>query len=112
MSEMLRFVFCEGDDDLAVIEGLATFVGISNLRIEPYHGKDNLRNFLAALPTRPEFSQQKVAGFAVIRDADDDPKAAFTSVRNSLEWCKYKNCPTRNGHFSGSNPKVGIFIVG
>jgi len=41
----LKFVFCEGGDDLAVANGVAGSVGLTALRVEPYLGKDKLRNF-------------------------------------------------------------------
>lgn len=112
MTEKLRFIFCEGDDDFSIISEVIRFLGITNIIVERYHGKDNLRNFLMALPTRPEFGQQKVSALAVVRDADDDLTAAFTSVHNALKCCKYSNCPKNNGEIAGSNPKIGIFIVG
>jgi len=35
----MKFVFCEGVDDVAVITGVAGSIGMSNLRIEPFLGK-------------------------------------------------------------------------
>jgi hypothetical protein len=113
MSESLkRFVFCEGLDDVAVVKGLADSLGMTDLRIEPYKGKDNLGNFLEALSKRPEFAQNEVSGMAVIRDADDNESTAFASVRNYLLTNGFEPCPEQNGSFAGTAMRIGIFIVG
>ena len=59
MSDRVKFVFCEGGDDLAVVSGVAKSVGLSDLRIEPFLGKDKLRVFLEDVQKRPEFAQEK-----------------------------------------------------
>jgi len=68
----MKFVFCEGGDDLAVITGVAGSIGLNDLRIERFLGKDNLRNFLRDVQTRSEFAQNKVTAVGIIRDADDE----------------------------------------
>jgi hypothetical protein len=107
----MKFVFCEGGDDLAVIKGVAGSIGLNDLRIEPFLGKDNLRNFLRDIQTRPEFAQNKVEAVGIIRDADDDGSAAFQSVRNALLANGFK-APDQNGGFTVNGIKVGVFIVG
>jgi hypothetical protein len=107
----LKFVFCEGKDDLAVITGVAQSIGISGLEIEPISGKNKLRDFLRGVWTRPEFAQKKVAAVGIIRDADDDASAAFQSVRDSLLANGFP-APEANGAVTGETIKVGILIVG
>jgi hypothetical protein len=107
----LKFVFCEGGDDQAVITGVAASIGITDLRIEPFLGKDKLRNFLRVLNTRPEFAQNKVATMAIVRDADADGAAAFQSVCDALKANDFK-VPATNGEFVIDGIQVGVLIVG
>jgi len=107
----LKFVFCEGNDDLAVISGVAGSIGLTDLRVEPFLGKDNLRNFLKSVQTRPEFTRNLVAAIGIIRDADEDGNAAFQSVADSLLANGFK-APEQNGGFAINGIKVGVLIVG
>src|SRR5437867_2664483 len=107
----MKFVFCEGGDDLAVAKGVASSIGLTDLRVEPFLGKDNLRNFLREVQTRPEFAQNKVAAIGVIRDADENEAAAFQSVCDSLRANGFK-APERNGAFTVNGIKCGVLIVG
>jgi len=110
VSEMKKIVFCEGKDDVAVVRGLATNLGL-NIEVESYDGKNNLTNVLRSLSTRPDFAQQKVAALAILRDADADSNVAFTSVRDALRQNHFEP-PGADGTFSESTVRVGIFIVG
>lgn len=106
-----RFVFCEGGDDLAVVKGLARSIDVSDLHIEPYLGKNNLRHFLQNVKLRPEFAQNKVASIGIIRDADEDGSAAFQSVCDALRANGFKT-PGGNGGFAMNGIRVGVLIVG
>lgn len=106
----MKFVFCEGDDDVAVVKGLVKHLKLE-ITVEKYGGKDNLPNFLDSLPKRPEFAQQLVDTMAIIRDADGDSKSAFASVCNSLRRYEFA-APENNKQLSNSPLRVGVFIVG
>jgi len=107
----MKFVFCEGVDDVAVITGVAGSIGMSNLRIEPFLGKDKLRNFLRDIQTRPEFAQNRVEAVGIIRDADADGSAAFQSVHDGLLANGFK-APDQNGGFAVNGIKIGVLIIG
>jgi hypothetical protein len=107
----MKFVFCEGGDDLAVITGVANSIGLTSLHIEPFLGKDKLRNFLRDVQTRPEFSQDKVTSVGIIRDADEDGYAAFQSVRDALMTNGFKT-PDHSGGFAANGIKTGVLIIG
>ncbi len=107
----MKFVFCEEGDDLAVITGLAGSIGLADVRIEPFLGKDKLRDFLKDVQTRPEFSRNMVSAVGIVRDADNDGNAAFQSVRDALLANGFK-APNRNGGFTVNGIKVGVLIVG
>jgi hypothetical protein len=105
----MKFVFCEGKDDVAVVQGLVKHLGL-DLNVERYDGKDKLASFLETLPKRPEFAQQQVKSIAILRDADADSEAAFTSVSNTLQRVGYA-APANDGGFTQTPLKVGVFII-
>lgn len=107
----MEFVFCEGGDDLAVINGVAGSIGLADIQVEPFKGKDKLRNFLRDVQTRPEFSRNQVTAVGIVRDADADGVAAFQSVRDALLANGFK-APNGNGGFAVNGIKTGILIVG
>jgi len=107
---MKKIVFCEGKDDVAVVRGLVTHLGLK-IDVESYDGKDKLPVLLQSLPKRPEFAQKKVATIAILRDADANSNATFTSVRDTLMQNNF-DAPAADGTFSESELKVGVFIVG
>lgn len=107
----MKFVFCEGGDDLAVIKGVAHSIGLPDIEVEPFQGKDKLRNFLRDVQTRPEFSRNLVTAVGIVRDADSDGGAAFQSVRDALLTNGFK-APGGNGGFAVNGIKTGILIVG
>lgn len=110
MSRM-KFVFCEGGDDLAVIKGVAGSIGIQDLQVEEFRGRNNLRNFLRLAKTRPEFTQCNVEAVGIIRDADDDGSAALQSVRDALAGNGFP-APAENGGFADGGIRTGVLIVG
>jgi hypothetical protein len=107
----VKFVFCEGGDDLAIITGVANSIGLNALTVERFLGKTKLHEFLRDARLRPEFSRQQVESLAVVRDADEDDKAAFQSVCDSLRNNGFA-VPAANGGFADGRPKVGVLIVG
>lgn len=106
----MKFVFCEGKDDVAVVRGLAAHLGLS-LEVEEYGGKNKVSLLLQGLRTRPEFVQGKIEAIAILRDADEDASATFTSVRSALIQNSFE-APDAAGDFKQSSMRVGIFIVG
>jgi hypothetical protein len=110
MSEQ-KFVFCEGGDDVAVIKCVAQSNHIPDLIVEPFLGKNRLRNFLRGVQQRPEFAQNKVASIAIIRDADENATAAFQSVRDALLTNGFA-APEASGTITGEPVKVGVLIIG
>lgn len=76
-----RLVLCEGKDDRIVLETLAGHLGLaSRLTFESYDGRDNLRDYLRNLKSRPEFTRGRIRAVLVTRDADQDYQAAWRSV--------------------------------
>lgn len=106
----MKFVFCEGKDDVAVVRGLAEYLKLE-LQVEEYGGKSKLPSFLDSLQKRPDFAQQRVNAMAILRDANGDSAAAFSSVRSALQQNNFP-IPDADGTFIESGLRVGVFIVG
>jgi hypothetical protein len=106
----MKFLFCEGKNDKAVIQSLLKHLEI-DARVEWTGGKDNLSNFLKEVSKRPEFVQQQAIAFGIFRDANGDAKAAFQSVHDTLQLNNFTP-PNADGSFGNGTPRVGICIVG
>lgn len=106
----MKFVFCEGKDDVAVVRSLTVHLNLA-IQVEQYGGRNTLSLFLESLQKRPEFAQQKVSGMAILRDANGDSAASFVSVRDALQRNGFPY-PGADATFSYSTLRVGIFIVG
>ena len=76
-----------------------------------FFAKDKLPLFLESLQKRPDFAQQKVNGFAILRDANGNAQAAFTSVQTRLQQNDFP-APDADATISEAPLRVGIFIVG
>jgi hypothetical protein len=72
----------EGVEEVLFLKALLDNLGIRDVRVEPYDGKDGLRRYLRALTTRPGFAGLQT--LCVVRDADDDPHAAASSLDNAI----------------------------
>ncbi len=55
MGDAMKFIFCEGKDDVAVLRGLTSHLKLE-IQVEEFGGKSKLANFLRTLPKRPEFA--------------------------------------------------------
>jgi hypothetical protein len=106
----MKFLFCEGKNDQAVIQSLAKHLAL-DIRVEWTGGKNNLSNFLSVLSKRPEFAQQQVTAMGIFRDANGDSAAAFTSVHDALQRNNFVP-PNTDGTYSDAPLRVGICIVG
>ncbi len=77
-------------------------------QIMKYDGRDKLRDYLERLPELSDF--EKVESIGVVRDADNDSRAACESVRDSLKkaqlWPTDQQVPIEN-----EDPRVSILLV-
>lgn len=94
----------EGTHEVAFLGELTKRANIMDFDILPIGGKTQLADNLATLKDNSDF-QSNVRSMGIIRDADDDPKAAFQSVASALE---------RNGLPTPSQPlevEEGTFLA-
>lgn len=72
----------EGTGENEFFRDLLDEMGIPDVQVEDYGGKNKLAGFLKGLTIRTGFDQ--LQRIAVTRDADDDPEAAAASVRSAI----------------------------
>ena len=106
---MKKIILCEGPSDEAILKTLIKVNGL-DIAVAAYDGKDNLENFVETLQGSPDY--RKIETLAVTRDADENEKDAFKSVRGLLKRMGFANLPEESGRFSGETPRAGIFVVG
>lgn len=103
-----RLLVVEGKDEQLFFEALMQHLGLQNIQIMPIGGKTRLRDNLKALVIAPGFSG--VVSLGVVRDADDNPTAAFQSVHDALEAA---NLPAPTSPLSPTvdSPQVTVMIL-
>jgi len=111
-----KIVLCEGSFDQAILESLIRLNRRDDIAVEVYGGKNKIKEFMRTFRGRSDYDE--ITTLAVTRDADENEKDAFKSVRDMLERAEFEelpafpNLPAKNGEFSGEAPKTGILIVG
>lgn len=78
-----KLLVVEGRDEELFFSALCQHLGLNGIQVLPIGGKNQLRRNLEGLTKVTGFSQ--VIALGIIRDADDDPKAAFQSVCSALK---------------------------
>ncbi|RKY70736.1 MAG: hypothetical protein DRQ14_08510 [Candidatus Latescibacterota bacterium] len=81
--EQPNILVVEGREEELFFEAFIRDLSLRDIQIMPIGGKERLRRNLKALKLSPGFA--RVTSLTVVRDADEDPKAAFQSVRDALQ---------------------------
>ncbi len=106
-----KLLAVEGKDEEEFFDAYLKHLGILGVHIENFEGKYKFGNYMDAQLNRTGFG--KVEHFAIVRDADDNPKGAFDSICSSLRNNNI-NHPTKVNAFTKdkkSNINVGIYIM-
>src|SRR2546422_10484935 len=80
--EATRMLLGEGVEEEVFLQALLSHLGISGVQVEQYSGKSKLAPFLKALKNRSGFAQ--LVRLSILRDGDDDPDGAETSVKSAI----------------------------
>src|SRR5436309_10873396 len=83
-----RLLLGEGREEEIFLDALLAHLGITGVQIERYNGKSNLAPFLKALKNRSGFAQ--VVKLSILRDGDDDPVGAESSVTNAIAQAAFQ----------------------
>lgn len=106
----MKIVLCEGQDDVAVIQGICQFSGITGVVAEHCRGRDNLEGYLREMPKRPEFTRGEVESLAVIIDAEESATNSWQKIANAVRL-SFQISLTEPGAFAGSAPKIGGYVI-
>lgn len=106
--ESPNLLLVEGKDEEFFFGALICYMGLKNIQIINIEGKDNLRRKLRALINDARFHE--VVSIGIVRDANDDPRAAFQSICDALKAVNL-SVPERPLVSNGVSPKVTIMIL-
>lgn len=106
--EMPKLIVGEGKDELRFFGALIRQLGIDDIQVEEYGGKNNLRSYIRTLCVRPNFGQ--LTSIGITRDADEHADHAFQSIVAGLQHAGLPT-PTRPEEFVGDKPRIGVFIL-
>lgn len=98
----------EGRDSEGFFKALSRHLGLTNVQIQDFGGVNDLRNFLRAFVTGPDFSL--VTSIGIVRDAEDSSRRAFESVQGSLKGAGLP-VPQAAGQLLGDRPAVAVMIL-
>ena len=80
--ERPKQVLVEGNDEVRLLGALAQHLGISDVQINQYRGRGNLRPFLKALPLLDGF--ENINSLAVVADANSNRNGTEQRIRGAL----------------------------
>src|SRR2546426_1304546 len=83
-----RMLLGEGREEEIFLEALLAHLSITGVQIERYDGKSNFAPFLKALKNRSGFA--RVVKLSILRDGDDDPVRAESSVNNAIAQAAFQ----------------------
>ena len=98
----------EGREEELFFGALIKHLGLQHIQVMGVGGKTNLRRNLKALTLSPRFAQ--VISLGVVRDANNNPGAAFQSVRDALHAVNLP-APERALMPAGDSPQVFVMIL-
>ena len=99
----------EGKEDERFFGALIRHMGLEQIQIIAAEGKTQIRSRIRAIANAPKFVKT-VVSLGVLRDADNNPLAAFQSVRDALEAVGLPS-PDHPLEVVGDRPRVGILIL-
>ena len=103
-----KLLLVEGRDEELVLGALLRHLGIYDVQVQNYGGKNRLGYFLATVTGEPNFDQ--IQSLGIVRDADDDARSALESVQGSLRNVGL-SVPETFLDPVGNAPAVSVFIM-
>ena len=102
-----KLLAVEGDDEVNLFTALTEHEGLTDIEIRNVHGKTRLRSYVDTVRGIEGFYD--VACLGVVRDADDNPQAAFDSASGALRDAGLA-VPAQPETFEAGRPRTGILI--
>ena len=103
-----KLLLVEGRDEELVLGALLRHLGIHDVQVQNYGGKNRLGYFLATVTGEPNFDQ--IQSLGIVRDADDNAHSALESVQSGL---RNVDLPIPQIFLApaGNAPTVSVFIM-
>ena len=103
-----KLLLVEGRDEELVLGALLRHLGICDVQVQNYGGKNRLGYFLATVTGEPNFD--RIQSLGIVRDADDNAHSALESVQSSL---RNVDLPIPQTFLApaGNAPTVSVFIM-
>ena len=98
----------EGRDEEEFFKALLRYLGIDDIEVRHYGGKNSFRRFLNGFVSTPDFDG--VESMGIVRDADDSATSAFQSLQDSLNSANLP-APDEETIPTTEFPKVAVFIM-
>ena len=107
--KMTKQLLVEGDDADYFFSALLEELSISEIQIQNYGGKDELKGFLKQFCKVFGF-WEKVVSLGIVRDAETNPSTAFQSVSGALcvAGLPVPQCPL---DLTDTQPRISVFIL-
>ena len=103
-----RQLLVEGREEVQFFQAFLRHLGIGDIQIRDYEGKDNLRRYLLSFTGLNDFVH--VRSVAIVRDADDNAPSALQSVQDSLRNAEL-SVPRGFTTPSDGPPRISVFIM-
>ncbi len=102
----------EGRDEREFFDALLKYLGLGGVQLWEVGGKSKFGTFLKSIRTTPGYDDQAnhVRAIGIIRDADQDPHAAFSSLCSDLQAARLPIPSTAFG-WAGQDLRIGIAIL-
>lgn len=105
-----KLLIGEGKEEEIFFSELIKSIGVKNILVTSYGGKDNLVNFLETLPLIPGFNNLESLG--ITRDADNSSNSAFQSICSALNRNNFKHPKNLNDVCVFNNTlKISVFLL-
>ena len=98
----------EGRADQEFFNALLRHLGIGDIEVKSYGGKESFRRFLNVFVRAPSFDE--IQSLGIVRDADDSATSAFQSIQDSLISVNLP-APDRALTPASGSPRVDVFIM-
>jgi len=105
-----KLLLVEGQDEWHLLIRLLERLGIANVDVRSFEGKDNLANTLVTLASGSASGLDVIEDLAVWRDAEGDAGGAQDAVEGALRGSGFA-VPGRPGEFVPGSPGVAYLVL-
>jgi len=106
--EKPKLLLVEGRDEKEFFTALLDYLAIPDVEVRPIQGKSRLSNRLKAIVRGSHIVP--IVSMGIVQDADNDPAAAFQSIRSALAAANLP-APETPLQPHGANPRITVMIV-